>query len=103
MSEGTQQMNTKDMQIPDNLVAVRYDRVGFLVFQKVPGIDNVAEVRRKGSVVGVTGCFRVGVRFWEVVRQLSWPGEHLSFLIRTVHYLNLNTSQNTPLKYGLKQ
>lgn len=55
----------------------------------LPGIDNVAEVRWQGSVVSNAGCLWIWVRFGEIIRQLSWPGEHLATLIRTIHYLNL--------------
>ena len=34
---------------------------------ELPGVDDVAEVWRKGSVVGDAGCLRVGVGLWEVV------------------------------------
>lgn len=65
------------------------------VFLEVPGVDDVAEIWRQGSVVGGSGRFRVGVRLWEVVGQLSRPGEHLSVLIGTVHDLDLHTASNT--------
>lgn len=56
----------------------------------VPGVHDVAEVRRQGSVVGRAGSFGVGVRLREVVGQLAWPCEHLSALVGTVHDLHLN-------------
>lgn len=74
------------------------------MFQDVPGVDDVAEIWRHGSVVGRPGCLRVGVGLWEVVGELSWPSEHLSALIGSVHDLDLNTTHKKPLKrYVLKQ
>lgn len=64
----------------------------------LPGIDDVAEVWRQGSIVGSSCCLGVGVGLWEMVRQLSWPSEHLPIVIRTIHYLKLNTTHKTSLK-----
>lgn len=69
MSEGDgeiQQVTTNDMQISANFVAF-IPNCRLSGFQELPGIDNVAEVWRQGSVVGNPGCLGVGVGLWEVV------------------------------------
>lgn len=55
----------------------------------VPGVGDVAEVRGQRAVIGRSGCFRVGIRFWKEVGQLPGTGEHLAALIGSIQDLKL--------------
>lgn len=56
----------------------------------IPGIDNVAEVRRKGAIVGGASCLWVGVGLGEIVREFARPCEHFTRVIRTIYHLDLH-------------
>jgi hypothetical protein len=53
------------------------------------GLDDQAEVRRKGTTVTSPGSLLIGVWRRKVVGQLSWALEHLAFIIWAVRVLNV--------------
>jgi hypothetical protein len=48
------------------------------------GLDDQAEVRREGALVGGACSLIVGVRTWQVVRELARALEHLALVIGSV-------------------
>lgn len=53
------------------------------------GLDDQAEVRRKGTTVTGPSSLFIGVWRREVVRKLSGALEHFAFVIRTVRVLDV--------------
>ena len=51
--------------------------------------DNQAQVRRESTAVAGTSSLLIGVRRGEVVRELSWPLEHLSLVVGAILILDL--------------
>lgn len=59
----------------------------------IPGIDDVAEIRWEGSVVGRSCSLWVRVGLGEIIRQLSRSCEHLARIIRTIYHFNLRKTR----------